>query len=213
MTSALVLSGGVAPYVDPWHPFAATSERIAGLLRGLGMTVAVRTDVAAAAADLDGVDLLVANAPTPDGWGADAAAEESLRAFAERGGSILALHVGVTGLLGSPTFASLIGAHWVQGQTMHPPLGPATVTAEGRSFTIHDELYTRLAFDAEPDVLVDHEFEGERHPLVWATEAGPTRVIADALGHGTESFDSPDHTDVLERSARWLARETETAHS
>jgi len=35
MTRSLILSGGGA-YADPWHPFAATSERIAAVLEALG---------------------------------------------------------------------------------------------------------------------------------------------------------------------------------
>jgi hypothetical protein len=40
MARSLILSGG-GEYRDPWHPFAATSERLAGLLAALGHAVEV----------------------------------------------------------------------------------------------------------------------------------------------------------------------------
>ncbi len=56
MTRSLILSGGGA-YADPWHPFAATSERIAGLLAALGHEVEISNLVADRVADLRGWDL------------------------------------------------------------------------------------------------------------------------------------------------------------
>jgi hypothetical protein len=61
MPRSLILSGGGA-CADPWHPFAATSERIAGLLASLGHEVEISDDVADRAADLSGWDLIAVNA-------------------------------------------------------------------------------------------------------------------------------------------------------
>src|SRR5690348_18076292 len=61
MTRSLILSGGGA-YADPWHPFAATSQRIARILESLGHDVEVNDLVADRVADLGGYDLIVVNA-------------------------------------------------------------------------------------------------------------------------------------------------------
>ena len=61
MARSLILSGG-GEYRDPWHPFAATSERLAGLLAALGHEVEVSELVADHVADLRGWDLVVVNA-------------------------------------------------------------------------------------------------------------------------------------------------------
>jgi type 1 glutamine amidotransferase len=215
---SLILSGGSEPYIDPWHPFAATTERLSGILEHLGHDVEVSFDVADRLADLDGVDLLVSNAPMPSEPAAEkvaSRADDALREFVARGGGILALHVAVTTLLGLPFWTELMGVRWVNGTTIHAPLGTGRVSARAdartgaaRSFELVDERYAHLALGAPLEVLVEHEYEGVEHPLVWARDLGGTRIVADALGHGTESYDSPDHVEVLERSARWL-----TAHS
>ena len=59
MTKSLILSGG-GQYADPWHPFAATSQRIAGLLAGLGHDVEISELVADRVADLRGCDVIAA---------------------------------------------------------------------------------------------------------------------------------------------------------
>ena len=67
-----------------------------------------------------------------------------------------------------------------------------------------DERYSYLETRPDVTVLYDHHFEDGRHPLVWAREAGPGRVVYDALGHDVTSYDSPGHRALLERSIRWL---------
>ena len=61
---ALVVSGA-GPYLDPWHDFAATSSRLAALLRDSGLTVDVTTEVEEALADPRAARLLVVNIGNP----------------------------------------------------------------------------------------------------------------------------------------------------
>ncbi len=49
---------GGGAFADPWHPFAATSERLADLLAVLGHHVEISDLVADRVADLRGWDLL-----------------------------------------------------------------------------------------------------------------------------------------------------------
>jgi len=210
--AALVLSGGLG-YSDPWHPFERTSAALGALLDDAGHRVEVSTGVAARLADLAGVDLLVVNAPLPDHPLPPeelAAASEGLRAFLDRGGAILAVHVGVTTLLGLPEWGSIVGARWVPERSGHPPLGPTEVirvddprTGPGGSFTLVDERYSDLALGDGLDVVVEHEHDGRTHPLVWTRTVGGARIVADALGHGPESFDSAEHRDVVLRLVEW----------
>ena len=53
---ALLLSG-VGRYADPWHPFAATSAALAGLLGEAGFSVELAEDVDAALAGMAAPDL------------------------------------------------------------------------------------------------------------------------------------------------------------
>ena len=74
-------------------------------------------------------------------------------------------------------------------------------------FTLVDERYSHLETGADITVLHDHHFEDTRHPLVWARDAGPGRVVYDALGHDTVSYDAPGHREMLDRAIRWLLHE------
>jgi uncharacterized protein len=210
---SLILSGG-GEYRDPWHPFAATSERLAGLLRTLGHEVDVCERVADRVADLRGWDLIVVNAAA--GPEADiSAAAEGLRAALDRGVGVLAVHVGACTLLGLQTWESVTGAAWVSGRSMHPKAGPCRIItypqrhpicAPVTDFDTIDERYTYLR--TAPDIvpLAAHEHEGQVHPLLWACVRGRSRVVTDALGHDERSYDSAAHLQLISRAAQWLTR-------
>jgi uncharacterized protein len=211
MTRSLILSGG-GEYRDPWHPFAATSERLAGLLRALGHQVEVSELVAESVADLRGWDLVAVNAAAGPETDTSAAAI-GLRAALDRGVGILAVHVGASTLLRLPCWESVTGAAWVSGRSMHPKVGPGRIiTYPGRhpicapvtDFDLVDERYTYLR--TAPDVvpLAAHEHEGEVHPLLWARALGRSRVVTDALGHDERSYDSAAHRQLISRAAQWL---------
>jgi uncharacterized protein len=211
VTRSLILSGGGA-YADPWHPFAATSERIGGVLAALGHHVEISEHVADRVADLRGWDLIVVNAAS--GPEADtSAAHAGLMAALDRGLGVLAIHVGACALLRWPAWESVTGAAWISGRSMHPKVGPGRIiTYPGRhpicapvpDFDITDERYTYLR--TAPDIvpLAAHQHADELHPLLWARVQGRSRIVTDALGHDERSFDSPEHRQLISRAARWL---------
>jgi type 1 glutamine amidotransferase len=213
VTRSLILSGGGA-YADPWHPFAATSDRIAAVLAGLGHQVEISELVGERLADLGEADLVVVNAA--GGPEADTtAAQAGLAAALDRGLGVLAVHVGVCGLARLPGWESVTGAAWIDGQSTHPKVGPCRITTyPGRhpicapvpDFDIVDEryVYLRTAPDIVP--LAAHEHAGELHPLLWTREPGRSRVVADALGHDERSYDSAAHRELISRAAQWLTR-------
>ncbi|WP_210479524.1 ThuA domain-containing protein [Naasia sp. SYSU D00948] len=211
--SALLLSGGRGPFTDPWHPFAETSRRVEEILIEAGYEVEVSFDVGARMSDLTGVDLVVANAPEP----ADPlpepvleAARAALRTHLTRGGGVVGIHAAAVGLLRMPEWRSALGARWVPGRSMHPPLGTATVrvhptdlTHGAGEFTVVDELYSHLGFETGAETLVSHELDDERHPLVWLRRYGSARAAGDALGHDARSFDSTAHAELLREVFAW----------
>jgi hypothetical protein len=214
MTRILILSGGGA-YRDPWHPFALTSARLQQILDGDGHHVEITEDVAAAVADLSGWDLIVANASDGPPETDTRAAGAGLDAALDRGVGVLAVHVGVGTLARLPAWASVTGAKWINGESRHPKTGPCTITTyPGRhpivapvgDFEITDERYSFLRVEPGVTALADHEWEGARHPLLWAREHGRSRVVVDALGHDERSYDSAGHREIIVRAARWLSR-------
>ena len=197
MTRSLILSGG-GEYRDPWHPFAATSERLAGLLRTLGHEVEISELVADRVADLHGWDLVVVNAAA--GPEADtSAAAAGLRAALGRGVGVLAIHVGACTLLRLPGLG--IGdRRRLDQRPVHAPQGgagpdhhlsrAASHLRAGRGLRHHRRALRLPADRAGIVPLAAHEHEGEIHPLLWARVLGRSRVVTDALGHDERSYDS-----------------------
>ena len=211
----LVISGS-GPYADPWHSFPDTSARIAGIISDLGFTVTVRDDVEPALADPGPCGLLVVNIGNPSTARAPEAIEAArsgLENHLAAGGSLLGIHVSATSLTSMAEWPSILGGHWVPGQSMHPPQVETTIsvssadhpiTAGLADFTINDERYSYLQTNPDICVLCEHDFEGIRHPVVWTRETENYRVAYDGLGHDTTSYDSAGHVALLRRTVRWL---------
>lgn len=220
MTStALVISGG-GRYADPWHDFAGTSDRLAQALSELGLAAQVATLGESARPD-GPVDLVVVNA----GGGsnpravtesaADVLAEELAdwtREAVAGGKPALVTHTGSNTFYDDDRWAQLVGGRWVPGTSWHPPLAPARVqvtdvahpiTAGMSELEIIDERYCDLQLVTAVAVLVDHEQNGARHPIVWAHQPG-ARVVHDALGHDAPAYDGADRRALLAREVAWL---------
>jgi type 1 glutamine amidotransferase len=218
VTRSLILSGG-GDFTDPWHPFLETSERIAAVLAELGHDVEIDTALGAAPARLreDAPELLVFNAgnagrPAPIDEPLVAAVADHLAV----GRPLLVMHVASTAFPEVYAWEDIVGGRWVRGTTMHPDWADSLVHVETdahaitrgiHDFQVMDEMYSyvRTAGDVRP--LAWHDYEGVRHPLLWARDHGPARVVYDALGHNAESFDASEHRSLVANSARWLLRE------
>jgi type 1 glutamine amidotransferase len=217
-----LIAVGTGRYADPWHPYEATGAAVATILRDDGWTVDIDDDVDRALTRLGDVDLLVVSAGDPwrnPGDGPDAAitppaaATEGLHAALERGIGILALHSATASLRDYPAYRAAIGGEWLPGTSWHPPLGPARVAVAAShpvvarldEIAATDELYSDLIVDTDIEVLVAHELEGTRHPLVWVREA-PARAVVSAFGHDARAYDSPDVQRLIRQSADWAGR-------
>lgn len=225
---ALILSGA-GRYADPWHPYPETSARLASLVGEAGYDVEVRDDVDAALATLgDDVRLLVVNAGDPDGpdasgvepaTGRAAAAaiagvdDGALEAAIGRGVGILAMHSAASSLRDYPAFHRALGGRWEDVVSWHPPFGETHVHVVGNhaireglgDFTVDDERYTALRLHDVIEPIAEHEEGRFRHPLVWARELGRSRLVYDALGHDTRSYDSAEHRALIARALEWLS--------
>jgi type 1 glutamine amidotransferase len=216
MTTALILSGA-GRYSDPWHPFADTSDRLAGILTGVGVTAAIATDVDEAMTRLDGVDLLVVNTgdpsrsdtPAPDLTEARAGFTRALA----RGMAVLGTHTAAASLTDYPDWEAVLGGRWLPGLSMHPPIGPARIRLHpGRhpildglgDFELYDELYSHLRVAADVLPLAGHTLEGIEQPLFWARTSGACRVVYSAFGHDGRAYDSADLRELLGRAVGWL---------
>ncbi|GLI26251.1 hypothetical protein ARHIZOSPH14_04930 [Agromyces rhizosphaerae] len=230
MANAVILSGH-GRYDDPFHPFIDTSQALADLLVDEGFTVEIVHDTdARLAAGLDGVDLLVVHTgdpwrslvdatllpererrtPAPDVLAAERA---NLAEAVERGIGLLGMHAAAASLRDLPQWRELLDGEWDGEFSFHPPMGVASlhvhrdahpVVAGIDDFELVDERYTDLVLGEHVVPLVEHTYDDEQHPLVWAREVGRCRIVYDALGHDLRSYESPEHRRLLANAVRWL---------
>jgi uncharacterized protein len=218
VADVLIISGA-GPYADQWHPFAETSARLAAVIGDLGHHVRVADDVEGELLAGPTPDLLVLNVGSSDSSRPAetcAAIGQVLLDHLAAGRGLLGVHASATSFTGVLQWPEIIGGVWVWGESMHPELGPARIELVGDHpvvaglpdhLEVVDERYTGLVLRPGITVLGQHEHEGRRHPMIWARESGPGRVVYDGLGHDTRSYDSPDHVRLLQRSVPWLLGE------
>jgi type 1 glutamine amidotransferase len=218
MAEILIISGAGC-YSDPWHPFAGTSQRLADIIAGLGHEVTISEEVEQVLAEPGQPDMIVVNIGNPREARPQAridAAERGLESHLQRGGALLGVHVSATSMTTMTGWSQMLGGHWVRGRTMHPKQDLATVVVHSGAhpivrgltdFTVFDERYSYLRTNPDITVLCEHSTEGRMHPIVWACESGPARVVYDGLGHDTRSYDSAGHVDLVRRTVGWLLRD------
>jgi uncharacterized protein len=218
VAEVLIISGAGC-YSDPWHPFADTSRRLANIIGGLGHEVTISEAVEQALAEPGEPDLIVVNIGNPREARPQSrvdAAERGLDRHLLRGGALLGVHVSATSMTTMSTWSQMLGGHWVRGRTTHPEQDLATIVVRHGAhpivhgladFTVFDERYSYVHTNPDITVLCEHSTDGRVHPIVWACESGPARVVYDGLGHDTRSYDSAGHVDLLQRTVGWLLRD------
>ena len=216
MTRALIFSGG-GDFDDRWHPYRETSQRIAAVLETVGCTTVIEDRVAEA--DFHDAELLVINAWNDDvHTPAEAGLRAGIEAHVGAGKPLLVVHASIMLFSGPPEsdwagWAEITGAYWERMVTFHPEFGEAHVRVDTdrhpivagiHDFTLEDERYTGLRLAPDVEGLAWHTEQGSEHPLLWARTHRDARVVYDAFGHDTRSYDSPERRELLARSAAWL---------
>jgi type 1 glutamine amidotransferase len=212
--SRVVILSGVTGVDDPWHDFEATSHAVASCLGDAGLTCTVATTAESAVVGLSDADLLIINSGLHSPPGPDGVAPTQLLDYLASPRPVLGLHAAANTFAVVPQWAQRLGVRWVEGVSMHPPIGwqrlvpaPLTPVLDGLGEVVaYDELYSNLDLLRPARVLLAHHLDGLDHPLVLAREDGPQRTIYDALGHGTESYASRSRQELLHREVRWLLR-------
>ncbi|QTX03527.1 ThuA domain-containing protein [Agromyces archimandritae] len=222
---AVILSGA-GRTADPWHPYPETSAALADIVRAAGFEPEIADGPLEGLADLaGGAHLIVVNAGDPDGpmpEGADAPppspeledrAADALDAALERGVGVLAVHSAASTLRELPAFGAALGARWIDGRSWHPPIGEARVRIVGdheiadglADFTVFDERYSGMPLSGVIEPIAEHVEDGIRHPLIWARELAPSRLVYSALGHDARAYESDEYRELLGRALAWLA--------
>lgn len=96
----------------------------------------------------------------------------------------------------------------------HPPKCPVKVeitaehpvTADVKSFEIHDEHYQMEGKWDEVSVLGTTTSEHGTQVGIWAHEVGSSRVVGITPGHTTEVLTHPEMVKLLKNAVNWAAR-------
>ena len=227
--SNLILFGGI------FHEFEATSMAVADILKPLGVSSRLESDITAGVAALEHepVNLVTVNAlrwqmlgekydPYRDteAYSPPERVKRGLRKHVEGGGAILGLHTASICFSDWPDWGDLLGGHWTWGASWHPQPESITVTPLTGSllhgidpFSVTDELYTDLTVSPGSTVLAHGHSNsvGSAQPVMWSREVGAGRVIYSALGHDAQSLKEPNHRASLQRLVRWALRHEEAA--
>jgi type 1 glutamine amidotransferase len=225
MARNLILSGGVA------HDYARTSRMLAEVLDEVGIRSEIHEDFEGVEAGaLQDFDMLTLNclrwtcsqpqvrAEWREEWAFELSEEarEGFLAFLARGKGILALHAATICFDDWPEYRRILGAWWAWGESGHPPFQAYKMhicsethpLTEGiQDFVVEDELYTTPRITDSISPLIEGEWEGKRHPILWVREYGKARICYNALGHGHEAFEHPVNRVLLQRGASWVMKQ------
>jgi hypothetical protein len=216
MTRAVLFAGGWA------HPGKDLIAAVQGLLFPRGIDVAVVTNAADAASEVDaGCDLLVVGScwfsMTDERYNEEQRAEfavkfaaplrASLQRLKDAGCPLLALHTAVICFDGADLWSDWLGGSWNWETSWHPAPEPMAVkpvsndTLEVEEFAVTDELYQGL--DVHDEVTLAAE-SAAGDPLVWLNETGVGRSAVNLLGHDFRSLDHPGHEALNNQLLDWL---------
>lgn len=217
MARNLILSGG------PFHDFDATSAALAEVLADVGIESEITEDIAGALSEPSEFQLITVNAlrwqmsaghlaDQRDRWrfSLPGQARTTLLDHLSRGGGLLCMHSASICFDDWQGWPRVLGGCWTWPKSHHPPLGWTSVRVHGghpiveglRDFDVVDEVYSDL--DLAPGVQPLASSMGQ--PLIWARPVRRGRVVYDALGHDTRSYDNEIHRSLLQRAAQWTLK-------
>jgi len=222
MPDALLLVGRDR-FSDPWHDFVATGACVARELSDLGATVTWRSTFPETFHGLERPDIVVVlagrrspardEANEPDGaqW---RGFHDKLADFVAAGTALLALHSAANTFGDSPHWERLIGGRWVEGTSMHPPIGDAVFDPIGSHQIISgvgavyafDEQYLGLDVAPSSQPFLSVRQDDAVHIVSWVANppGGKGRVVYDGLGHDTRSYKSTERVALLRSEIKWL---------
>jgi type 1 glutamine amidotransferase len=144
------------------------------------------------------------------------ATRSNLAAFLSEGRGLLALHAATLCFDDWLEYREILGAWWEWGQSGHAPVGhhpmhvktgAHSITRGIHDFIIEDEVYSDPRLQDSVFPLIEADWDGRRHPILWARGYHGGRVCYSALGHGPEAFAHPVNRTLLQRCAHWVLRQ------
>lgn len=227
MVRNLILAGGL------YHPLEECGLPLSAILAGVGLESEVTADVEGGLARLasgqfDRLTIACLRwsmtqnekyAPHRADWALSLspAGRAAIRDYVASGRGLLAIHTAPICFDDWAEWPALLGIGWRWGVSHHPPLAPLTarpiaahpITSGMAPFMVTDEIYSAL--DVQPWMLplVDarHADMTDGRPVVFAGEDNGCRRVWCGLGHDAQSLSNPEHRALIQRAARWIARD------
>jgi len=150
------------------------------------------------------------------------------RELLDNGVGLVVLHHAVAAYNKWPEYQKIIGtAYYLEDTTLdgatHPkstyahdvdfalhieePEHPVTRGVE--DFTVHDETYNGMTYDAANKVLVTTDHATSERPIAWVRNYGPARVCVIQVGHGPHVFTDANYKKLVQQAIAWTARRNE----
>jgi hypothetical protein len=142
---------------------------------------------------------------TPEGF-------KALSARVSAGAGLVALHATNVGPMETQgDLYRLVGSHFVN----HPPftrfpvrpVKAHAVTRGVEEFQADDEPYEIELLQKDCEVLMEGEWGGNKHPIVYVRTHGQGRICYIALGHDGRIWSNPAFKRVLAQATAWSAGE------
>ncbi|MGI8424139.1 MAG: ThuA domain-containing protein [Chloroflexota bacterium] len=140
---------------------------------------------------------------------------EAVAQFVHSGGGLFAFHGATVVRQRAPyaAYVDVLGTRFKSHPKYHEfsvrvrqPDHP--VTRGLRDFRTSDELYLHEPLASDADVLLDAEWEGERHPMVYTRKVGKGAIYYLALGHDRVTWEHPAFRHLVVEGTRWLLDQT-----
>lgn len=130
----------------------------------------------------------------------------ALYRYVENGGSLLALHNGISVQL-QDCLAKLIGGKFIT----HPEQEIITflvkkneITHGCKDFTIMEEPYQFELEDDGKEIILTYLYHGKEYPAGWRKYFGKGKVVYLAPGHTINAFHNLEYTLLIQNSLEWL---------
>jgi type 1 glutamine amidotransferase len=134
--------------------------------------------------------------------------QDNFRKLLDQGVGIFVLHHSVAAYPHFSDFGEMTGGRYRSANyfsdnisTWKKPVDiPCTVTdtqspltqSLSPSFVVNDEIYMKMTFASDNEVLVKTSYVGAEGPIAWVRKAGNSRVFTTILGDSPGSFAQPD---------------------
>lgn len=139
--------------------------------------------------------------------------KENFRGLLNRGVGMFVLHHGVASYPHFPEFEAMAGCKYRSSAYYSDNLSTAQIPASikvltakaghplaqgvAATYTVSDEMYFKMAFATDNDVVFRTDFVGGDGPVAWSRKAGNSRVFTTFLGHGAGIFSHADFRRML----------------